>query len=87
MKVKTHITSFDLWPTRVAIFEAPVNWVVSKQLADAAITAAGVTDNTEMLTAAKRRVRGILDEGEAGHALKSHLCLRSQNAWPLGTVP
>ena len=73
LKVKTHITSFDLWPTRIAIFEAPVNWAVSKQLADAAIVAAGVTDNTEMLTAAKRRVRGILDEGEAGQALKSHL--------------
>lgn len=73
LKVKTHVTSFDLWPTRVAIFESPVNWVVNKQLADAAITAANVTDNTEMLTAAKRRVRDILDKGEAGQALKSHL--------------
>jgi len=79
LKVKTHITSFDLWSTRIAIFEAPVNWAVSKQLADAAIAAAGVTDTTEMLTAAKRRVRGILERSAAGQALKAHLfgCART----------
>lgn len=56
-----------------------MDWAVNKHLADAAITAADVTDDTEILTAAKRRVRGILDKTAAGQALKSHLfdCART----------
>jgi hypothetical protein len=69
-------TTLDLWPTRVTFFETPVDWDVNRQLADEAIAA--VRGNSTRLSAAERRVRGIL-EGEVGQALKSHLfaCARA----------
>jgi hypothetical protein len=67
-------TSFELWSTRVSFFETPVDWAVNRQLADEAIAAAGAIDTGgATLNASKRRVRGILEESEAGLALKAHL--------------
>ena len=70
-------TTLELWPTRVSFFEAPVNWPVNRQLADEAIAAVG--PRTSGLTAAERRVRGILEKSNAGQLLKSHLfaCARA----------
>ena len=65
--------SIELWPTRVTFFETPVEWVVNRQLADEAIAAIEATNNESMATAAKRRVRGILETSAAGQALKAHL--------------
>ena len=72
-------TTLDLWPTRVAFFETPVDWAVNQQLADEAIAAADIHDNGAMVTAAKRRARGILEKSDAGQALKVHLfsCARA----------
>ena len=70
----------ELWPTRVSFFETPVEWAVNGQVADAAIAAAGVPKaGGARLSAAKRRVRGVLDQSEAGQALKAHLfaCARA----------
>ena len=67
-------TSFELWPTKVSFFETPEDWAVNRQLADEAIAAAGAIDaGGATLSASKRRVRGILEESEAGLALKAHL--------------
>ena len=67
-------TSFELWSTRVSFFETPVDWDVNRQLADEAIAAAGAIDRRHApLSASKRRVRSILDQSEAGLALKAHL--------------
>jgi ABC-type phosphate transport system ATPase subunit len=70
-------STLELWPTRVSFFETPVDWDVNRRLADEAIAA--VTGNTKRLFAAERRVRGILERGDAGQALKSHLfaCARA----------
>ncbi len=70
-------TTLDLWPTRVTFFETPVDWDVNRQLADEAIAA--VRGNSTRLSAAERRVRGILEGSEVGQALKSHLfaCARA----------
>ena len=47
---------------------------MNRQLADEAIAAAGAIDTGgATLSASKRRVRGILEESEAGLALKAHL--------------
>lgn len=72
-------TSIDLWPTRITFFETPVDWAVNRQLADEAITAAEQTGNRSTASAAKRRVRGILESSDAGQALKAHLfaCARA----------
>ena len=73
-------TSFELWPTRVAFFETPEDWAVNTQLADEATAAAGVpVESDATLSASKRRVRGILEQSEAGLALKAHLfaCARA----------
>ena len=72
-------TTRDLWPTRVSFFETPVDWTVNRQLADAAIAVAGPPGNGAPATAAKRRVRGILETSGAGQALKAHLfaCARA----------
>jgi hypothetical protein len=72
-------TSLDLWPTRVTLFEAPVDWVVNRQLADEAIAATKDSDSATMATASRRRVRGILEQSQAGLALKAHLftCART----------
>jgi hypothetical protein len=71
--------SIELWPTRVTFFETPVDWGVNRQLADEAIAAIEATGNGSMATAAKRRVRGILETSAAGQALKAHLfaCARA----------
>ncbi|WP_133244389.1 hypothetical protein [Thalassobacter stenotrophicus] len=60
-------TSIDLWPTRVTFFETPVDWVVNRQLADEAIAAVETNGSGSMANAAKRRVRGILEQCDAGH--------------------
>ena len=69
-------TSIDLWPTRVTFFETPVDWMVNRQLAIAAVEATG---SGSMATAAKRRLRGILEQCDAGQTLKAHLfaCARA----------
>ena len=66
-------TGIDLWPTRVTFFETPVDWAVNRQLADEAIAATHGGDGGIMDSAAKRRVRGILDKSAAGQTLKAHL--------------
>ena len=70
-------STLELWPTRVTFFETPVDWSVSRQLADEAIAA--VRGNATRLSAAERRVRGILERSEVGQTLKSHLfaCARA----------
>jgi hypothetical protein len=75
--MEVHSTSVELWPTRVCFFETPVDWPVNGQLADEAIAAVGGSGTR--LSAAERRVRGILEGSEAGQALKSHLyaCARA----------
>ena len=72
-------TSIELWPTRVSFFETPLDWVVNRQLAEQAIAAVEATGNGSMATAAKRRVRGILEHSDAGQTLKAHLfaCARA----------
>lgn len=72
-------TTLELWPTRVSFFEAPVDWVVNRQLADEAIAAVELTGNGSMPIAAKRRVRGILENSDGGQTLKAHLfaCARA----------
>ena len=72
-------TNIDLWPTRVTFFETPVDWAVNRQLADEAIAAVEATGNGSMTNAAKRRVRGILEQSDAGQTLKAHLfaCARA----------
>jgi hypothetical protein len=72
-------TSIDLWPTRVTFFETPVDWMVNRQLADEAIAAVEATGSGSMAYAAKRRVRGILEQSDAGQTLKAHLfaCARA----------
>ena len=77
-------TSIDLWPTRVTFFETPVDWAVNRQLAEEAIAAVEATGNGSMANAAKRRVRGILEQSDAGQTLKAHLfaCARAVlGAW------
>jgi len=71
--------SIELWPTRVTFFETPVDWGVNRQLADEAIAAIEATGNGSMANAAKRRVRGILEQSDAGQTLKAHLfaCARA----------
>lgn len=66
-------TALELWPTRVTFFETPVDWVVNRQLAEEAIAAVELTGNGSMPIAAKRRVRGILENSDAGQTLKAHL--------------
>lgn len=70
-------TTLELWPTRVSVFETPVDWAVNRQLAEMAIAAAETKGPRP--TTAKRRVRGILERSEAGLALKAHLfaCARA----------
>lgn len=70
-------TRLELWPTRVSFFETPVDWPVNRQLADEAIAAVG--SGGARLSAAERRVRGILERSDAGQSLKSHLfaCARA----------
>ncbi|MDV7272073.1 hypothetical protein RYZ20_14350 [Thioclava sp. A2] len=72
-------TTLELWPTRVSFFETPPDWEVNRLLAEEAIAAAGLGETAKPLSAAKRRVRGILDGSAAGQALKSHLfaCARA----------
>ena len=72
-------TTLELWPTRVTFFETPVDWPVNRQLADQAIAAVGRYGDARPLSAAERRVRGILEMSAAGQALKSHLfaCARA----------
>jgi hypothetical protein len=75
--MEAHRTTLELWPTRVTFFETPVDWDVNRRLADEAIAA--VAGKTSRLSAAERRVRGILERSDAGQALKSHLfaCARA----------
>ena len=70
-------TTLELWPTRVTFFETPVDWDINRRLADEAIAA--VTGNSTRLSAAERRVRGILERSDAGQTLKAHLvaCARA----------
>ena len=72
-------TTLDLWPTRVTLFETPVDWQVNRLLADEAIAAAEIAEMATPSSAAKRRVRGILDGSSAGQSLKAHLfaCARA----------
>jgi hypothetical protein len=79
LMMEVRSTTRDLWPTRVSFFETPVDWTVNRQLADAAIAVAGPPGNGAPATAAKRRVRGILETSGAGQALKAHLfaCARA----------
>lgn len=71
--------TLELWPTRVSFFETPPDWEVNRFLAEEAITAAEIGKAAKPPSAAKRRVRGILDGSAAGQALKSHLfaCARA----------
>jgi hypothetical protein len=80
LTMQVRSTSFELWPTRVTFFETPEDWAVNTQLADEATAAAGAIDaGGATLSASKRRVRGILEQSEAGLALKAHLfaCARA----------
>ena len=72
-------TSFELWPTRVTFYEGPVGWNVNRQLADEAIADSEIGGGRAVVSAAKRRVRGILEQSDAGQALKAHLfaCARA----------
>ncbi len=72
-------TGIDLWPTRVTFFETPVDWAVNRHLADEAIATAHGGDTAAIGSAAKRRVRGILDKSDVGQTLKAHLfaCARA----------
>jgi hypothetical protein len=72
-------STFELWPTRVSVFETPPDWAVNRQLADEAIAAAGSAEHPKPPSAAKRRVRGILEQSDAGQTLKTHLfaCARA----------
>ncbi len=72
-------TSVELWPSRITFFETPVEWHVNRQLAEEAIAAAIIQENGKPPSAAKRRVRGILERSDAGLTLKSHLfaCARA----------
>ena len=72
-------TTLELWPTRVTFFETPVDWPVNRQLADEAIAAVGRYGDARSLSAAERRVRGILERSAAGQTLKIHLfaCARA----------
>ena len=71
--------TLELWPTRVSFFETPPDWEVNRFLAEEAITAAEIGKAAKPPSAAKRRVRGILERSEAGQALKAHLfaCARA----------
>ena len=77
--MEVRATTLELWPTRVSFFETPVDWEVNRLLAEEAIAAAGVGETAPPPSAAKRRVRGILDGSAAGQALKAHLfaCARA----------
>ena len=91
--MEVHSRSVELWPTRVSFFETPVDWEVNRQLADEAIAEVGLGRGVAVghvaqevpggpavnLSAAERRVRGILEKSAAGQALKSHLfaCARA----------
>jgi hypothetical protein len=77
LTMEAQSTSVELWPTRVSFFETPVDWTVNRQLADEAIAAVGGSGVRQ--SAAKRRVRGILDQSDAGLTLKSYLfaCARA----------
>lgn len=72
-------TTLELWPTRVTFFETPVDWPVNRQLADQAIADVGGDGGARLLSAAERRVRGILERSDAGQTLKAHLfaCARA----------
>lgn len=72
-------TTLELWPTRVSFFETPPDWEVNRLLAEEAIAAAGIVETAIPPSAAKRRVRGILDGSAAGQALRAHLftCARA----------
>ena len=71
--------TLELWPTRVSFFETPPDWEVNRLLAEEAIAAAEIGKTAKPPSAAKRRVRGILDGGAPGQTLKSHLvaCARA----------
>lgn len=58
-----------LWPTRLGIYEADPAWEIHQELYDYAVSS--VQDGSR--NASERRVRGILDEHEAGLVLKDHL--------------
>ena len=75
--MEAHRTTLELWPTRVTFFETRVDWPVNRQLADQAIAA--VCSSGTRLSAAERRVRGILERSDAGQTLKAHLfaCARA----------
>jgi hypothetical protein len=59
-------TNLTLWPTYVSYFEVPVDWEVNRQLADEALAAVGEDGGVKPLSAAERRVRGILEKSAAG---------------------
>ena len=66
-------TTLELWPTRISFFETPPDWAVNRRLADEAIARVGGVDEKIPGSAAKRRVRGILDDSTEGQTLKAHL--------------
>lgn len=66
-------TTLELWPTRINFFETPPDWAVNRRLADEAIARVGGVDEKIPGSAAKRRVRGILDDSTEGQTLKAHL--------------
>jgi len=72
-------TTLELWPTRINFFETPPDWAVNRRLADEAIARVGGVDEKIPGSAAKRRVRGILDDSTEGQTLKAHLfaCARA----------
>ena len=66
-------TTLELWPARISFFETPPDWEMNRRLGDEAIARAGGVDEKTPGSAAKRRVRGILDDSTEGQALKAHL--------------
>lgn len=68
--MEVHSTTLALWPTRVTFFEADPGWGIHARLAALAVARAGAPN---LAAAAKRRVRGILDDSEDGRVLKAHL--------------
>lgn len=59
----------QLWPTDVGFYEAPVGWEVHKTLVDHSLAASP----KGTLSSKERRVRGILDNSDAGQVLEKHI--------------
>lgn len=71
MDALVRFTRQALWPTAVGLYEADPDWAVHAALYEEALRRA--PDPGRIRSASERRVRGILDHGASGAALRSHL--------------